>query len=178
MGLVFAVVVQRHLVNGVGCFAAGLYGAWLVLVLLFFLPVMIYAASRSIISEKSASKDCATFPRSSHEFDNDLCVARFWTLLIGGGIFALTVAALSILGGIEYLEALFKLRKRAAVHRPKTQELDPIMRPTGPGNSVNAAFSEPLQGFVNPKFKAKPKTANEFLYGSNTNKLYVPPFHR
>jgi hypothetical protein len=176
MGLVFAVVMQRHLVNGVGCFAAGLFAGWVVLVLLFCLPLMIYAASRSIFSEKSASSDCASFPRSSHEFENDLCVSRFWTLLVGGGIFLGTVAVITVLGGLEYLQALFKLRNKAAVHRPKPQELDPIMRATGPGNSQAAAYREPLQAFVNPKFKAKPKTANEFLYGNN--KLYVPPSHR
>jgi hypothetical protein len=176
MGLVFAVVMQRHLVNGVGCFAAGLFAGWVVLVLLFCLPLMIYAASRSLFSESAASKDCASFPRSSHEFENDLCVSRFWTLLVGGGIFLGTVIVITILGGLEYLQALFKLRNKAAVMRPKPQELDPIMRATGPGNSQAAAYREPLQAFANPKFKAKPKTTNEFLYGSN--KLYVPPSHR
>ena len=161
---------------GVGCFAAGLFAGWVILVLLFCLPLMIYAASRSLFSESAASKDCASFPRSSHEFENNLCVSRFWTLLVGGGIFLVTVIAITILGGMEYLQALFKLRNKAAVMRPKPAELDPIMRSTGPGNSVNATFSEPLQAFVNPKFKAKPKTSNEFLYGAN--KLYVPPSHR
>ena len=176
MGLVFAVVMQRHLVNGVGCFAAGLFAGWVILVLLFCLPLLIYAASRSLFSESAASKDCASFPRSSHEFENDLCVSRFWTLLVGGGIFLGTVIVITVLGGLEYLQALFKLRNKAAVHRPKPQELDPIMRATGPGNSQAAAYREPLQAFVNPKFKTKPKTANEFLYGAN--KLYVPPSHR
>ena len=176
MGLVFAVVMQRHLVNGVGCFAAGLFAGWVVLVLLFCLPLMIYAASRSLFSEKSASKDCASFPRSSHEFENDLCVSRFWTLLVGGGIFLGTVIVITVLGGLEYLQALFRLRNKAAVHRPKPQELDPIMRATGPGNSQAAPYLAGAEPFVNPKFKAKPKTANDFLYGNN--KLYVPPVHR
>ncbi len=175
MGLVFAVVMQRHLVNGVGCFAAGLFGGWLILVLLFCLPLTIYAASRSIFNEGAASKDCATFPRNSHEFDNNLCVSRFWTLLVGGGIFLVAVLAISILGALEYCQALFALRNKAAVMRPKAKELDPIMRATGPGNNVNAPFRSPTEPFFNPKFKAKPKTANEFLYG---NKLYVPPTHR
>jgi hypothetical protein len=176
MGLVFAVVMQRHLVNGVGCFAAGLFGGWLLLVLLFCLPLTIYAASRSLFNEGSASKDCASFPRSSHEFDNNLCVSRFWTLLVGGGIFLVAVLAISVLGALEYMQALFKLRNKAAVMRPKTKELDPIMRATGPGNSTNAAFRSPTESFFNPKFQDKPKTSSEFLYG--TNKLYVPPLHR
>ena len=176
MGLVFAVVMQRHLVNGVGCFAAGLFAGWVILVILFCLPVMIYAASRSLFSENSASEDCATFPRSSHEFDNNLCVSRFWTLLVGGGIFLLAVVAITVLGGLEYLQALFALRNKAAVNRPKAKELDPIMRATGPGNNVNAKFSSNSEPFFNPKFKAKAKTANEFLYGNT--KLYAPPSHR
>jgi hypothetical protein len=176
MGLVFAVVMQRHLVNGVGCFAAGLFAGWVILVLLFCLPLMIYAASRSLFSESAASKDCASFPRSSHEFENDLCVSRFWTLLVGGGIFLATVIAITVLGGMEYLQALFKLRNKAAVTRRKPQELDPIMRATGPGNSQAAPYRDVAEPFFNPKFKAKPKTANEFLYGAN--KLYAPPSHR
>ena len=176
MGLVFSVVMQRHLVNGVGCFAAGLFAGWVILVLLFCLPLMIYAASRSLFSESAASKDCASFPRSSHEFENNLCVSRFWTLLVGGGIFLVTVIAITVLGGMEYLQALFKLRNKAAVMRKKPQELDPIMRATGPGNSQAAPYRDAAEPFFNPKFKAKPKTANEFLYGAN--KLYAPPSHR
>ena len=50
------------------------------------------------------------------------------------------------------------------------------MRATGPGNNVNANFTSDAEPFFNPKFKAKPKTANEFLYGNN--KIYAPPSHR
>ena len=176
MGLVFSVVMQRHLVNGVGCFAAGLFGGWLVLVILFCLPLTIYAASRSIFNEGAASKDCATFPRESHEYDNNLCVSRFWTLLVGGGIFLIAVLAITVLGGLEYASALFALRNKSAVQRPKAQELDPIVHPTGPGNSVNASFRTPMQAFLKPgpKTGATPKmTSNEFLH-MVSNKLNVP----
>ena len=131
---------------------------------------MIYAASRSIFNEGAASKDCAAFPRESHEYENNLCVSRFYTLLVGGGIFFFAVLAITILGGLEYCAALFALRNKAAVQRPKAQELDPIMRSTGPGNSVNASFRSPLQTFFKPKNK-NTMTANEFLYGS---KLSAP----
>ena len=179
MGLVFAVVMQRHLVNGVGCFAAGLFGGWLVLVFLFCLPVMIYAANRSIFNEDAANKDCATFPRSSHEFDNDLCVSRFWTLIVGGSIFLVAVTVISVLGALEYAQALFALRKKAAVMRPTAQELDPIMRATGPGNVVQAPYpAGPRVSFANTAFLTKPKTANEFLYGAKTNTLHAPPAHQ
>jgi hypothetical protein len=176
MGLVFSVVMQRHLVNGVGCFAAGLFGAWLVLVILFCLPIMIYAASRSIFNEGSASKDCASFPRTSHEFDNNLCVSRFWTLLVGGGIFLFAVVAISVLGGLEYMQALFAMRNKAAIMRPKAKELDPIMRATGPGNATTAPYNRMPDNFFQPNVKAFKQTPSQFLYGSG--KLHVPPAHR
>jgi len=176
MGLVFAVVMQRHLVNGVGCFAAGLFGAWLVLVIVFCLPIMIYAASRSIFNEGAASKDCAAFPRTSHEFDNNLCVSRFWTLLVGGGIFLFAVVAISVLGGLEYMQALFALRNKSAVMRPKAKELDPIMRATGPGNAASAPYNRMPDHFFQPKVKAFKQTPNQFLYGGG--RLNVPPAHR
>jgi hypothetical protein len=164
--------MQRHLVNGVGCFAAGLFGGWLILVIIFVLPITIYAASRSIFNEGAASKDCAAFPRNSHEADNDLCVSRFWTLLVGGGIFLVAVIAITVLGALEYMQALFALRNKSAVPRPKAQELDPIMRATGPGNSTNAPFRSMPQNFF--KAQVKPKmTSSEFLYGGS-NKLNVP----
>ena len=176
MGLVFSVVMQRHLVNGVGCFAAGLFGGWLVLVILFILPITIYAASRSIFNEGAASKDCAAFPRSSHEFDNNLCVSRFWTLLVGGGIFLFAVVAISVLGGLEYMQALFALRNKSAVMRPKAKELDPIMRATGPGNAQAAPYNRMPDHFFQPKIKAFKQTPNQFLYGGG--RLNVPPAHR
>ena len=171
MGLVFAVVMQRHLVNGVGCFAAGLFGGWVILVILFVLPLTIYAASRSIFNEGAASKDCASFPKDSHEADNNLCVSRFWTLLVGGGIFLFAVIAITVLGALEYMQALFKLRNKSAVSRPKTNELDPIMRSTGPGNSVSAAFRSAPQPFFAAGVKPK-MTSDQFLYGGG--KLNVP----
>lgn len=177
MGLVFAVVMQRHLVNGVGCFAAGLFGAWLVLVIVFCLPIMIYAASRSIFNEGAASKDCAVFPRTSHEFDNNLCVSRFWTLLVGGGIFLFAVIAISVLGGLEYMQALFALRNKSAVMRPKAKELDPIMRATGPGNAASAPYTRMADHLYQPKLKSFNKpTPTQFLYGGG--RLQVAPAHR
>ena len=68
-GLVFAVAIQRHLINGVGCFSAGLFFEWVALVVIA-LPLMIYAWSRSIFTESAANEDCAS-SRSSHEFEND-----------------------------------------------------------------------------------------------------------
>ena len=136
---------------------------------------MIYAASRSIFTESAASEDCATFPRASHEFENDLCVSRFWTLLVGGGLFLVTVVAITVLGGLEYLQALFAsaTRRRST---PKPQELDPIMRATGPGNSLGAPFRSSAEPFFNSKFKSKPRrpTSSSTAAARST----APPSHR
>ena len=174
-GLVFAVAIQRHLINGVGCFSAGLFFGWVVLVIVFALPIMIYAASRSIFTESSASEDCATFPRSSHEFENDLCVARFWTLLVGGGLFLGTVFVITVLGLLEAFPALFAGRNKAAVNMPKPQELNPIMRSTGPANSVGAPFRSASEPFFKSNSKSKSMTPDQFLYGG---RMAAPPMRR
>ena len=174
-GLVFAVAIQRHLINGVGCFSAGLFFGWVVLVIVFALPIMIYAASRSIFTESAASEDCATFPRSSHEFENDLCVARFWTLLVGGGLFLGTVLVITVLGFLEAFPALFANRNKAAVNMPKAQELNPIMRSTGPANSVGAPFRSASEPFFKSDSKSNTMTPNQFLYGG---RMAAPPMRR
>ena len=174
-GLVFAVAIQRHLINGVGCFSAGLFFGWVALVIVFALPLMIYAWSRSIFTESAANEDCAAFPRSSHEFENNLCVARFWTLLVGGGLFLGTVLVITVLGLLEAFPALFANRNKAAVNMPKAQELNPIMRSTGPANSVSASFRSASEPFFKPMGKPKSMTANEFLYGG---RIAAPPLRR
>ena len=131
-GLVFAVAIQRHLINGVGCFSAGLFFGWVVLVIVFALPIMIYAASRSIFTESAASEDCATFPRSSHEFENDLCVARFWTLLVGGGLFLGTVLVITVLGFLEAFPALFAAATRRRSTCPRRRSSTRSCAPPGP----------------------------------------------
>ena len=126
---------------------------------------MIYAASRSIFTESAASKDCATFPESSHEFENDLCVSRFWTLLVGGGIFLGTVIAITVLGGLEYLQALFALPQQGGGQRAQAAGARPDHARHRARQLAGRPFRSSAEPFFNPKFKAKPKTANEFLYG-------------
>jgi len=178
-GLIFAVAMQRHLINGVGCFSAGLFFGWVALVIVFGLPLIFYAMSRSIFSESKASEDCAVFPRTSHEFENDLCVSRFWTFLVGGAIFIGAVLVMTVLGLLEAFPAIFANRRTASVPIPDTQEESALMRKTGPASRVNAPFfqgggKEPLFApQLQPKTRAT--TANEFLYGG---KLKVPPARR
>ena len=173
-GLVFAVAMQRHLINGVGCFSAGLFFGWCALVVVFCLPLVFYAMSRSIFTESKANEDCAVFPRTSHEFENDLCVSRFWTFLVGGGIFLAAVGVMTVLGLLEAFPALFANRRTASVPVPSTQEESALMRKTGPASRVAAAFNkDAAEPFFNPGLKAKTRatSANEFLYGG---KLKVP----
>ena len=171
-GLVFSVAIQRHLINGVGCFSAGLFFGWIALVVVFALPLLIYAGSRSIFQENAANEDCASFPRNSHEMANDLCIARFWTLLVGGGLFVGAVLIITVLGLLEAVPALFANRNKTAVtNQGLNQELNPIMRATGPG-TMAAGFRSKSELFFNISTKKKSPTAQEFLYG---DKLKAPP---
>ena len=77
---------------------------------------------------------------------------------MGGGLFLVAVVAITVLGGLEYLQALFALRNKSAVNRPKAKELDPIMRATGPGNNVNANVHAAAEPFFNSKFQVQAKT--------------------
>lgn len=174
-GLVFAVAMQRHLINGVGCFSAGLFFGWCALVIFFGLPLIFYAMSRSIFSEKKASEDCVVFPRSSHEFENDLCISRFWTFLVGGGIFVGAVFVMTVLGLFEAFPGLFAKRFTTSVPIPSSQEESALMRKTGPASRVSASLNQGAsEPFFNPGLKPKTRatTADQFLYGG---KLKVPP---
>jgi len=167
-GLVFAVALQRHLINGVGCYSAALFVGWVILICLFALPVTIYAAQRSIFSEKSASKDCVNFPRSSHEFENDLCVSRFWTLLIGGAIFVGTILLITAIGLLEAVQNTLKTRKRAAVYLKAQAPASQVFRANTPGSEVQAGFRSETEPFFNYK--------SNVAQGSNAF-LYAPPQH-
>lgn len=143
VGLVFGAVIQRHLFGGVGCLSALAFFGWLVLVVVFALPLLIYASIRSIFHHDAANKDCSLFPRKSHEFENDLCTSRFWTFLIGGGIFFLGVLIITLLGLKEAIPGILKTRKRASVpynaggraNAPK--QMSQFFR-QGPSNTVAA----------------------------------------
>ena len=178
-GLVFAVAMQRHLINGVGCFSAGLFFGWVALVVVLGLPLIFFAASRSIFTESKASEDCASFPRTSHEFSHDLCVSRFWTFLVGGGIFVGTILVMTGLGLLEAFPALFANRRTASVPVPAVEEEGSLMRASGPGNvPASAAYGNAATSFFNKKITTnkKPQSSNDFLYGGG--RIAVPPMRR
>ena len=190
-GLVFGAVIQRHLFGGVGCMAALAFFGWLVLVVIFALPLLIYASIRSIFHHDSANKDCSLFPRESHEFENDLCTSRFWTFLIGGGIFFTGVLIITALGLKEAIPGILKTRKRASVvynagGRAKAPKKMSTYFREGQAKNVAAPLVEddlyddeveqdehPLGGYASSDnfFKFKTKIADS----SDTNKfLYAP----
>jgi hypothetical protein len=115
VGLVFGAVIQRHIFGGVGCLAALAFIGWLVLVVVFALPLLVYASIHSIFHHDRANEDCSIFPRTSHEFENDLCTSRFWTFLIGGGIFSFGVLIITALGLKEAIPGILRTRKLAEV---------------------------------------------------------------
>ena len=172
-GLIFAVALQRHLINGVGCFSAGLFFGWCALVLVFGLPLIFYAMSRSIFTENKATEDCAVFPRTSHEFEKNLCISRFWTFLVGGAIFVGAVLVMTGLGLAEAFPALFANRKTASVPIPDSQEESALMRKTGPASRVSAPFKSATEPFFEPGLKPQTRatTSKDFLYGA---RLAVP----
>ena len=160
-GLVFAVAMQRHLINGVGCFSAGLFFGWCALVAVFALPLIFYAMSRSVFSEDDANEDCAVFPRSSHQFENDLCVSRFWTFLVGGALFAGAVLAITLLGFLEAFPKAFAKRKATWMSIPASMGND-LARENAPflqGAAKDVLFAPGLK----PKTRAT--SSNQFLYG-------------
>ena len=172
-GLVFAVALQRHLINGVGCYSAALFFGWVGLVCIFALPITIYAAQRSIFNEKAASKDCANFPRDSHEFENDLCVSRFWTLLVGGAIFVGTLLLITGIGLAEALPALLKTRKRAAVFMKANAPPSQVFRASTPGMTQQAGYRSESEPFFN--YQSKPiQSANTLLYAPHVQ-MKMPP---
>ena len=171
-GLVFATAMQRHLINGVGCYSASLFFAWIALVIIFALPITFYAAQRSIFNEKAASKDCVNFPRNSHEFENDLCVARFWTLLVGGAIFVGTLLLITALGLAEALPALLKTRKRAAVFLKPNPPPSQVFRASTPGMQMQAGYRSETEPFFN--YETKPADSSDTLLYAPRQTLALP----
>ena len=152
-GLVFAAALQRHLINGVGCYSASLFCGWTFLVIVFALPLTFYAANRSIFSEKASTKDCALFPRDSHEFENDLCISRFWSLLVGGSLFVGTLLLITALGLREALQSLMLVRKNAAVYIRAPDQKASLFS-GGDGVDEQSGYRSESESFFNYKIQA------------------------
>lgn len=97
-GLVVGVAVQRHLFNGIGCTSATLFFAWVGLVVAPFLLLIIYAGVRPIMNQDDANKDCQVLSDAGEHVAKVACDARWWSLLAGGGILALVLLVMTVLG--------------------------------------------------------------------------------
>ena len=187
-GLIFGAVIQRHLFGGVGCLSGLAFFAWLGLVVVFALPLLVYASIRSIFHHDAANNDCAIFPRSSHEFENNLCTSRYWTFLIGGGIFLFGVLSITALGLKNAIPAILKTRQKANVPynaggRAKAPKKGSKFFREGPSanvatplyDGVDEAQEMALGGYrsTDDFFNFKTKIGNSTI--ANTNEfLYAP----
>ena len=115
VGFLLGAALQRHLINGVGCYSAMLFFAWFALVIVFALPLLIYASVRSIFNQDEANKDCAAFPDTGYDWSRRACEARWYTFLIGGGLVALTILLITGFGLLEALPNIVRVRGKASV---------------------------------------------------------------
>jgi len=155
-GLLFSAILQRHLIGGVGCYSSLIFFLWVGLVVLFAAPILYFASERSILSEDASSEDCAAFPRSSHEFSNDLCVSRFWTFLVGFILFAVGIGIITLFGCFEAFPNLLKSRIKQYIKIPPREENGVNLFNTAP-RGINTVY-DPKE-FFHPKGKPAPMAA-------------------
>lgn len=179
-GLVFAVIMQRYLVAGVGCFNTSLFFMWVGLVFVLSLPIAVYAAKRSIFSESIANEECSVFPRGSHETEDNLCVMRFWSLVVGGGIFYGTVGYVTLSGLAEAIPALaFAKYFKQRVNQAKIGDLANVMESsqagTAPAVSPSSChYHSETEPFFNNVIKNDTSSKKFF----NGGKLWTPQAHK
>ena len=179
-GLVFAVIMQRYLVAGVGCFNTSLFFMWVGLVFVLSLPIAVYAAKRSIFSESIANEECSVFPRSSHETEDNLCIVRFWSLIVGGGIFYGTVGYVTLSGLAEAIPALaFAKYFKQRVNQAKIGDLANVMESsqagTAPAVSPSSChYHSETEPFFNNVIKNDTSSKKFF----NGGKLWTPQAHK
>lgn len=160
-GLIIAVAMQRHLLSGKGPLSTVLFFGWVTLVVIFGLPLFIFSANRSIFEEPKSIEDCAIFPRTSHEFENDLCIIRFWSFLGAAGTFAGTIGVIMFFGFIDAFRSALTVSETEQVK----SESSFFSGKRFATNVPSSASAETAHFFVsNVKHKGS-KSANEFLYG-------------
>ena len=193
-GLVFGAVLQRHLLSGAGCFSVILFFSWVALVLVFCLPLLAYAGIRSIFNHDAANRDCDIFPRSSHEFSNNLCTSRFWFFLVGAGIVAVVILAITILGLLQAIPAILRTRKKASVvynqggianapnkgsrffrEGPTNNVSAPLVNADESEEAMLGGYKSSSEGFFNFKTQMGTTDTNQFLYAP---RMAVPPARR
>lgn len=186
IGLVIGAALQRHLIMGAGCFSAVLFFAWLGLVIVFFLPLLIYASVRSIFNLSKANEDCASFPDSGYDFEKGACEARFYTFLIGGGLIVIVVGLMTLFGLFEALPNITAVRNKALARirqgRGTHEVFNPTLGTVAPYRPVSvedhapllahnqsAGYRSPDEGFFNFKSTLSTEGTNH-----TDNLLYAP----
>ena len=178
VGLVIGAALQRHLINGVGCFSATLFFAWLVLVIVFALPLLIYANVRSVFNQDKANEDCAAFPSSGYDFSKGACEARWWTFITGGVILFATLLVMTAFGLAEASNSILKVRNKALVKLKQLRGFHPAFR-EGPESRVSSVlggastienqrllggFKSPDENFFNFKTSIDTMSTDQMLY--------------
>jgi len=178
VGLVVGAALQRHLINGVGCFSATLFFAWLVLVVVFALPLLIYANVRSVFNQDKANEDCAAFPSSGYDFSKGACEARWWTFITGGIILFATLLVMTAFGLAEASNSILKVRNKALVKLKQLRGFHPAFR-EGPESRVSSVlggvstienqrllggFQSADENFFNFKTSIDTRSTDQMLY--------------
>jgi hypothetical protein len=183
IGLVIGAAVQRHLINGIGCFSATLFFAWLALVIVFALPLLVYANVRSVFNQDKANEDCAAFPSSGYDFSKGACEARWWTFITGGILLFATIVLMTVFGLIEASSSILKVRNKALVKLQKLRGYHPAFRadntvrtstPFGDGierHRLLGGFQSPDEPFFN--FKTSAESADHVLYAPRVKLVAV-----
>ena len=102
-GLVFGALIARRYVAGLGCYSAVVFLGWMVLAFVFFLPLLSYASMRAIFNHDEANSDCSVFDHGARGElvtipHGDLCILRYWSFLLGGGLLVVTIVILTLVG--------------------------------------------------------------------------------
>lgn len=114
VGLVLGAAVQRHLINGVGCYSAALFVAWLLFCIACLALFFVYAAFRSVFHLNDSLSDCnQAYPEEGYKVEKGLCEARWYTFLIGAGIIALVMLFVTVLGCIDAAKNAFRTQNRS-----------------------------------------------------------------
>jgi len=156
-GLVFGALLARRFVAGLGCFSAFVFIGWLVLVFVFFLPLMTYASIRAIFNHDEANSDCSVFDYGargelSPVSHSDLCVLRYWSFIVGGGLLISAILLLTLIGLPDVITGPLTTRTKALVEYTAPPNMSKFFR-QGPSMRTNKGLCDaedlttPLSGY-------------------------------
>jgi len=182
-GLVLGSVIARRYISGLGCFSGLVFIGWLVLTLVFFLPLLVYASIRAIFNHDEANNDCSVFDRDHFSAKHDLCSWRYITFLLGGGITVGVIAGLTLLGIPVVIYGIVAVRKQADVVYKPEKPMSRFFR-AGPAMRTRESLydaeelSTPLGGYQSAEESSG--SARFFKFKTNLGKtdsnvlLYAP----